>query len=173
MAFDAFLEIDGIPGESTDSAHTDWVEVIDYKHMMYQKLADTASSAGAMAGERATHGTFIVTKDLDKTSPKLAVNLNSGASIATVTMEVCRATGDKQCYMVYKLEDCIVSKIEVTGNTVTPGDTEGTTARTVPTEVVEFAYSKITWTYTVTDKKTGAAAGNVEGNWDRSENKGG
>ncbi len=30
MAFDAFLKIDGIPGESTDDKHKDWIEVLSY-----------------------------------------------------------------------------------------------------------------------------------------------
>jgi hypothetical protein len=30
-AFDSFLKIDGIPGESTDDKHKDWIEVISYK----------------------------------------------------------------------------------------------------------------------------------------------
>ena len=27
MAFDAFIKIDGIPGESTDEKHKEWIEV--------------------------------------------------------------------------------------------------------------------------------------------------
>ena len=27
MAFDAFLKIDGIPGESSDEKHADWIEI--------------------------------------------------------------------------------------------------------------------------------------------------
>ena len=30
MAFDAFLKIDGIPGESTDDKHKDWIEVLSF-----------------------------------------------------------------------------------------------------------------------------------------------
>ena len=28
MAFDAFLKVDGIPGESTDDKHKDWIEIL-------------------------------------------------------------------------------------------------------------------------------------------------
>lgn len=173
MAFDAFLQIDGIPGESTDSAHTDWVEVIDYEHLMAQKLAATASSSGARASERATHGEFRILKDLDKTSPKLAVALNQGSSIAKVRMELCRATGEKQCYMVYEMKDVIVSRIQVQGISVTPGTPADSEGRSVPVEYIDFAYGEIEWTYTVTDKKTGAAAGDVSGKWSVTDNAGG
>ena len=30
MAFDSFLKIDGIQGESTDSKHQGWIEVLSY-----------------------------------------------------------------------------------------------------------------------------------------------
>ena len=30
MAFDAFVKIDGIEGESTDEKHAGWIEVISY-----------------------------------------------------------------------------------------------------------------------------------------------
>ncbi len=165
MAFDAFLQIDGIPGESTDSKHKDWIEIVDYAHTMAQKTSDTASSSGARASERANHGLFTVTKDLDKSSPKLAVSLNNGASIPKVRMELCRATGDKQLYMVYEMSDVIVADITVRGDM--------TGERSVPTEMVSFSYGEIEWTYTVTDKKTGKSSGDISGKWSVTENMGG
>ena len=30
MAFDAYLKIDGIPGEALDSKHKDWIEITSY-----------------------------------------------------------------------------------------------------------------------------------------------
>ncbi|GAO92520.1 hypothetical protein PSA5_07405 [Pseudomonas syringae pv. actinidiae] len=32
MAFDAFLKIDGIPGESLDDKFKDWIEILSYTH---------------------------------------------------------------------------------------------------------------------------------------------
>ena len=31
-AYDAFLKIDGIPGESTDDKHKDWIEILSFNH---------------------------------------------------------------------------------------------------------------------------------------------
>ncbi|MEO7652407.1 MAG: type VI secretion system tube protein Hcp, partial [Bryobacteraceae bacterium] len=44
--FDTFLKIDGIPGESTDDAHKEWIEVLDFDHEMTQPASATVSSAG-------------------------------------------------------------------------------------------------------------------------------
>ena len=32
MAVDMFLKIDGVDGESTDSAHDKWIEILSYSH---------------------------------------------------------------------------------------------------------------------------------------------
>ena len=46
MAFDAFLKIDGIPGESTDSKHKDWIEVLSYSTGITQPTSGSASTGG-------------------------------------------------------------------------------------------------------------------------------
>lgn len=47
MAFDAFLKIDGIPGESTDDKHKEWIEIASYRQGVSQPASATASSVGA------------------------------------------------------------------------------------------------------------------------------
>jgi type VI secretion system secreted protein Hcp len=39
MPGDAFLEIDGIKGESTDDKHKDWIEILSYSHGVSQSGA--------------------------------------------------------------------------------------------------------------------------------------
>ena len=99
MAFDAFLQIDSIPGECTDDKHKDWVEIKDYTHNINQPLSGSASSGGGRSSERANHGTFQITKELDAASPKLALFCCNGEHIKKVTLELCRAGGDKQKYI--------------------------------------------------------------------------
>ena len=52
MAFDAFLKIDGIPGESGDEKHKDWIEILSFAHGLEQPAQATASSAGGATAER-------------------------------------------------------------------------------------------------------------------------
>lgn len=165
MAFDAFLKIDTIPGESTDDKHKEWIELLHFKHDVRQPVTGSRSSGGAASAERANHGDFIVVKALDKASPKLALACCNGEHIPTVALEVCRATGDKQKYMEYKLSDVIVTTVEPSG------DAEG--RDTLPAETVGFNYGKIEWIYTETDHKTGKPKGDVKAHWDTTQNKGG
>ncbi len=36
MAVDMFLQIEGIPGDSTDSKHAKWIETLSYTHSIVQ-----------------------------------------------------------------------------------------------------------------------------------------
>jgi type VI secretion system secreted protein Hcp len=58
MAFDAFIKIKDIDGESTDEQHKDWIEVISFNHGVSQQVSTTASSAGGASAERASFREF-------------------------------------------------------------------------------------------------------------------
>ncbi len=165
MAFDAFLEIENVPGESTDKGHGDWIEILSFSHGLAQMSSGSRSSGGGGGAERCDHSDFSVIKALDKASPKLALACCKGEDVGKVTLELCRATGDKQTYMKYVMEGVLVSSVRPGGSA------QG--GEKLPLEEVAFNYSKITWTYTETDHKTGAAKGDVETNWDLNENTGG
>jgi type VI secretion system secreted protein Hcp len=163
MAFDAFLKISDIPGESTDDKHKDWIEVLSYAHGLSQP-ATTRSTAGAASGERCNHQDFSVVKVLDKASAKLALFCCNGKHIPSVKLELCRATGDKTKYMEYLMTDVIVSSVRPGGSS------HG--GENLPLEEVSFNYGKIEWTYTETDHGTGKPKGDVKANWDLKANKG-
>lgn len=164
MAFDAFLKIDGVPGESTDDKHKDWIEILSYSHGLSQPSAGARSTGGAGAAERTNHQDFSVVKVLDKASAKLALFCCNGTHIKSVKIELCRATGDKQKYMEYLMSDVIVSSVRPGGSA------QG--GETLPLEEVSFNYGKIEWTYTETDHQTGKPKGDVKANWDLVKNKG-
>jgi type VI secretion system secreted protein Hcp len=161
MAFDAFLKIDGIPGESTDDKHTDWVELVSFSHSMDQPASATASSAGGATAERVNHSAFNFTHLLDKASPKLYEACCTGKHIKEVTLELCRAGGDKVKYMEIKLEQVLVSSVAPSGAS---GDG-------FPNEKVSLSYGKIKWTYTQQKRADGAGGGNVSAGWDLTSNK--
>lgn len=161
MAFDAFLKVDGIPGESSDDKHMDWIEIVSFAHSMEQPASATASNAGGATAERVNHRTFDIKHLLDKASPKLYDAVCTGKHIKEVTLELCRAGGDKMKYMEIKLEQVVISSIESMGST--GGD--------FPSEAVSFSYGKITWTYTQQKRADGAGGGKVSAGWDLTANK--
>jgi type VI secretion system secreted protein Hcp len=165
MAFDVFLKIATIPGESTDDKHADWIEVLSFEHGVDQPTAGSRSSGGAATGQRVNHRDFRIVHALDKASPKLALACCKGEHIKEVLVQLCRATGDKTQYMEYKMADVIVTQV------VPIGDAAG--EELLPLETVTFNYGKITWTYTETDHDTGDKKGDISTWWSPAQNKGG
>jgi len=163
MAFDAFIKIDGIPGESSDDKHKEWIEVVHYDHVVEQPASSTASSVGGATAERVNHGTFNFLHQLDKATPKLLEACCTGKHIKEVTFELCRAGGDKVKYMEVKLEQVLISKVD------TVGASESELG--YPTEKVALSYGKIKWTYTQQKREDGSAGGNVSAGWDLTANK--
>lgn len=162
MAFDAFLKIDGIPGESTDDAHADQIEILSYNMGVSQTASASASSGGGASSERADFQDFSIVKTLDKASPKLAVACADGTHISEVILELCRAGGDKLKYMEYKLSDCIVSSFRPGGSSQSD--------EALPLEEVSFNYGKIEWTYTQQKRADGSGGGNVAAGWNLETN---
>ena len=162
MAGDCFLKIDGIPGESTDDKHKDWIEVTSYSSGVSQSASGATSTGGARTGGRCDHQDFSIVKTLDKASPTLDLTCCKGTHIKKVAVELCLAADTKAKYMEYIMEDVVISSVSVGGG---GGGT--------PTESVKFNYGKMTWNYIQTDHQTGAAKGNVQKYWSVIENKGG
>jgi type VI secretion system secreted protein Hcp len=163
MAFDAFLKIDGIPGESTDDKHKDWIEILSYSMGVTQPTSGSASTGGGATSERAHFTDFSIVKALDKASPKIALACADGTHIKEATVELCRAGGDKVKYMEYKMANCIISSFRP-GGSAHGGET-------LPLEEVSFNYGKIEWTYTQQKRADGSGGGQVAAGWNLEANK--
>ena len=161
MASDSYLQIDGLKGESTDSAHKDWIEMLSFSHSISQSESVTENSAGGGTTGRVKHEDFVITKYLDLASPKLYEICSSGKHIPKVTVELMRASGGSRVkYMTIEMDQVVISKVALSGAV---GDDH-------PTEAVSFHYGVIKWTYTQI-QADGSTGGNVSGGWNVLENK--
>ena len=125
-AFDAFLKIDGVPGESTDSKHAGEIDVLSWSWGMAQSgLTNTWN--------------FRVTKALDKSSPLLYVSSAGRSNLTSMTITGRAAGKVEQEYLFIKLSDVIISSVQ--------GGGTASAASPLPTEEVSFNFSKIEWTY--------------------------
>lgn len=164
MPFDAFIKIEGIPGESTDDKHKDWIEVLSFSTGVSQATAGSASTSGGASAQRADFQYFSFVKTLDKSSPKLALACADGTHIKTVTLELCRAGGsDKVKYYEIKMSDCMISGYRPGGSS------HG--GENLPLEEINIDYAKIEWTYVQQKRADGSGGGQVAGGWDRMLNK--
>jgi len=156
--FDAFLKVDGIPGESKDAQHTDWIEITNFNHGVNQPYSTTVSSAGGATAERANFTTFNITKLVDKASVKLFEACFTGKHINEVVIEVFRAGGNKEKYLDIKMEKVLIANFNQGG-----GDE-------FPVENVSFAPAKIVMTYIQQKREDGTGGGSVSAGWDLMTN---
>jgi type VI secretion system secreted protein Hcp len=161
--FDAFLKIDGIPGESTDDKHKDWIEILSFDFGMIQPSSATDSSAGGGTTERVDVEDMDLVKHLDKASPKLYELCCNGKHLKDATLELCRAGGDKTKYLEVKMEQVVISSARPSGKS------EGSDG--FPTEKISLNFGKVKWTYTQQKRADGSGGGNVAGGWDLTANK--
>ena len=159
MAFDAFIKIEGIPGEALDEQYRDWIEIAGYSFGAHQSTSATASSAGGASSGRTTLTNFTFTKLLDKSSCKILEASCAGEHLAKVTLALSRAGADKLKYLEIALEEVIIA------------DYMQTAGNGVPLEVVQLDYGRIKTTYIQQKRSDGSSGGNITGGWDRINNK--
>lgn len=152
----AFLLIDGIAGDSKDSKHLNWIELIDYSEKMESQASILGSGGGA---SKVTHGPLAVTKRLDISSPKLYLALNSGTHIKEARLELVKGG---LVTMRINLSEVTITMIEVKGDQLENGQT--------PIETVHLSYGKIKWTYFVVEPRTGKIKAKAESGWDLTTN---
>jgi len=141
MAFDAFLKIDGIDGESADRTHKGEIEVESYSWGVEQ----TGTVSGGGGAGRASPQDFHFTMGLSKASANLMLACVKGTHFPTATLTCRKAGGSNQVeFLKIKLSDLIVSSYA-------PGGAGVQVDR--PTEAISLNFTKVEFLYTV--EKTG------------------
>jgi type VI secretion system secreted protein Hcp len=163
----------GLDGESKDSKHPNWIELLYFSHDIRQPASATVGTAGGGTTARTQHGDYTVTKYVDIASPKLYEYASSGQHIDTVSIEMMRAAGaDRVKYMQVDMTDVVISYVSPSGG-ATPTDSSQASADETqfPVEVVKLNYAQIKWTYTQQKREGGTAAGQKTGGWSLKEHK--
>src|SRR4051812_21896078 len=161
MAIDVYLQIDGIKGESADSAHKDWIEVKGVQWEVLQPKSATASTGGGHTAERTEHKDIVVSKLADLATPILLQTCSSGKTIPKAKLEFLRADGqgERVKYFEIELENVLIGSVK-------PEVAEGSFLA----EAVGLKFSKVKWKYTQ-QKIGGGAGGNTSGGWDLATNR--
>jgi type VI secretion system secreted protein Hcp len=113
---DMFLWVEGIPGESTDDKHRDWIDVSAF-HWSVSRSGRQSAPEGqpALPAEQAD---LTLVKRIDKASPLLFLACCTGQHIKEVRFNVCK-TGEAP-YPIYwfTLADVIVTSVKPVGASV-------------------------------------------------------
>ena len=161
MAIDVYLQIDGIKGESADSAHVGWIELTSAQWGVKQPKSATASTSGGHTAERCEHQSISITKLADLSSPILMQTCSAGRTIPKARLEFMRADGqgERVKYYEIELENVLIGNISQVAHA---GD--------VVHDAIGLKFSKVKWKYSQ-QKIGGGAGGNTTGGWDLSTNR--
>ncbi|HET7624662.1 MAG TPA: type VI secretion system tube protein Hcp [Verrucomicrobiae bacterium] len=136
-AYEIFLSIPGIPGESTAFNHTNDIVVESFS---FGVSAGTAMVGGG-GTTSPTFTTISISKPLDKASPLLYVNCAAPKNLGTVVLTLRdSANGTNEFYKV-TMSDVTISSVK----------TSGEIGEDRPTEFVTLSFKKIQWKYTPID----------------------
>lgn len=133
---DMYVKVDGIEGESTDTKHERWIDVLGFSHGVVQ----TNLVLGVQS--RGIFEPFTFKHLVDKATPKLQLACANGSTIKKVNLEVCRMVQNQQA-VVYKVT---LENVKPIGSTVSTEELGDGSFRNV--EEVRMLAGKQTWTVT-------------------------
>jgi type VI secretion system secreted protein Hcp len=124
MAYDAFLKLDGIDGESTDSAHTGWIEIMSFS------WGETSAGGGGGSGRgsgKVSFQDFHFSTQFNKASPNIFQACASGKHIPTATLSLAHsntpsaASGASPDFLKYELSSVLISSYQTGGTLLDNG----------------------------------------------------
>ena len=159
MAFDSFMKIEGIKGESMDKVHKDEIEVLSFTWGVKQ-TGTWGKGSGGGAGKCELND-FSFVKRIDKSSVTLFTKCCTGDHIPQAFFTVRKAGGDKVEYLTYKFTDLMVTSVRPGGAAQGPDE--------IPLEEVAIGYGKCEIKY-VPQNAQGTGNGPLTGGWNVLEN---
>lgn len=168
MAFDAFLKIQGIDGESVAPGFEKWMELISFSWgVAAANSAALAEGRGGSVG-RTIQQPFSFTKVTDSSSPILFAKMTTGTHFDKAYLSCRKAGGSdsgtaQQAFLKIVFSNVVVSSYQ-------EGGTAPTDVR--PAESISFVYSKIEM-QTAPISSDGSLGDFVPGTFDFSAGSGG
>lgn len=151
----AFVKYEGIDGESKDKDHQGWSDIVSFSQSIH-KPGGGATGPTRRRGD-VVFEDFVVVKEVDKASPKLAEAVAKGKVFPKVEIEVTASYTDagRVTYYAYELKNVIVTSYNISGS----GQDED-----VPVETVTFNFEEYKVSYLERDE-SGNPMGWVEFLW--------
>jgi type VI secretion system secreted protein Hcp len=157
---DAFLKIDGVPGESTDAKHKGEIDLESFSFGVKNPGSTGSASGGAGAG-KAQFSSFTFDKLYDASSPKLFLGAASGQHFKSAVLTFRKRGGEQQDFLTYKFEDLMVEHYDQGGKQEPP-----------LLEDVGMTFDKVEITYRP-QNADGSLGSPITASWDVASNKAG
>lgn len=124
--YNAFLFVQGIPGEVADVAHTNWIAINSF----------TEQQASLLYAPGLKSYSFNVTKSIDKSSPLLALRAANHNIIPSVHLQLVDIANTNHIYDLTFNNVTVAAFSQVSGEPIT--------------DTVQFNFQTVTWSYTLT-----------------------
>lgn len=150
-----FIKFDGIDGEANDKDHKAWCDVLSFSWGLQK--AGVGSPGQSRRRGVVTVLDMIISKQMDKSSPKLAESICSGKIFPKVEIHdaATYGEGNRVVFLKYELKNVMVSSHQVSA--AGGGDA-------VPQESLSLNFGEVKQTYVQYDAQ-GKKLGNVEMGW--------
>jgi type VI secretion system secreted protein Hcp len=148
MALDAYMTLKGrisgdIKGSVTTPGHEGAIRVVAVQHEI---TSPRDAQSGLPTGKR-QHKPFVVTKELDKSSPILYKVLATNESISSLVVKFMASAGPSGTTIndyTVTLTNASIADISF----VMPSTVDATVSKSPELDRVSFTYQKIEWTWT-------------------------
>lgn len=155
---DFYIKLEGINGESKDSKHKDWIDVLTFSYGVSQSSSMFSGGGGGVG--KASFDSLTFSHYVDRATPNLFKYCAAGKHIPKVEVSACKAGDGSQEYMRVILNDVLVTHAGPTGST------EDSRVR----ETVSLSYAKIE-IQVKEQNADGSMKSNVIGTWNVKENR--
>jgi type VI secretion system secreted protein Hcp len=138
MAFDAFLKIDGIDGESTDKTHPNEIEISSFSWGV-ANTGDGSTGSGGGTGKAALQD-FSFSMATSKASPNLMLACASGKHLSQAALTLRRGGFE---FVKIRLADCLVSSYQLAGDNTSASEDPNSPhdSMTIRFDKIEFLYA--------------------------------
>ena len=160
MAYDAFLKIDGVKGETTDAGMKDAMEIYSFSWGASNPVTIGSTTTGT-GGGKVSLSSFSFMKKLDSSSPTLLKNCCIGGHLPKGSLELRKAGGEQAVYLKYEFEELYIESYQISGSS--GGDD-------TPTESISVTFASFMMTYSQQGKDGKMVPGKPAG-WDVTTNK--
>ncbi|HVC60411.1 MAG TPA: type VI secretion system tube protein Hcp [Acetobacteraceae bacterium] len=148
-----------IKGSVTTDGFKDWIELGSFQWGVGRSVTSPSKSSDTREGSEPSISEIVVTKRMDKASPKLWQDAVGGDFSTAVEIHFTTTTKDKvETYLQYNLTETGLS-----GYSASAGGEDA------PQETVSLNFATVTWKYTGRDSKI-AGTPDVVG-WDLTQQK--
>ena len=155
MAWDAFLTLEGVKGESQRKGHEGEIEIISFSFGAHNPSSIGVGSGGGTG--KVSLSSFNVMKKTDASSVGMFRASCLGQHFPTAELALYKSGGDKPLlYLKFAFEEVYVDSLQWSG--AEGGDN-------IPMENVSYSFGKVEIVYTQ-QNPDGTAAGDFTGSWD-------